>query len=722
MVVQQEGTGHGPAPGAAGAVVTAEPVGASTAEAPATTDDGAPLPRRLLVGVAWATSFGLLVLVNRASVPEGGTFGLVVAAAGVAFLWLLSSPPTVPAMSACLGVVMLVQACALAVAETPTTLAVPLVVTTTTQSLACVLLVRRWVPGVLGTGGVGSLHAPAALVRGICAVVLGTGAAALLGLGLAVALGERPGAVESLVWWGRNLTGLVLVGILGHLVWERLDQRRRGERPPAAVVRAGPVEAVALVTVSVVAYTLAFTQQTVPMAWVLISLGVWAATRFSTLAAVTHTTVLGMVAIALTRAGDGPFSNVGDADLAALVTEMFLLLLLLTVLAVATGRDRRDALTADLDHLHAQTTARAELLDTMTESMAEALVVSDADGAVVRSNAAARTLVGHAPRLGAQHTAEVALHHLSGGVVADGDHPARRVLAEGRLAAQDLALERPDGEQRILAVTAASLSGGQELGERRGSLVVYRDVTEHRRAVQRLAEFAGVAAHDLRNPLTALRGWLDLALTMLEEDPDDAAVTRAAVALQRARSSTDRLRDLVSDLLDQATAEGGELNLQPLVLDGQDGLLRAVALDLEDDLEQDLDLRVGDLPPVLADPELIRQLLVNLVGNAVKYVTPGERARVEVHGSRRGDRLEVVVADHGIGVPEAERDRIFERFHRAHAGDDRYGGSGLGLSICRTIVTRHGGAIACRARPDGPGTEFVFDLPLAPDGSPARSR
>lgn len=722
MVVQQEGTGRGPAPGTESAVAPRGAARSTRDDRGLSTGAGrASLSRRLLVGAGWATAFGLLVLVNRASVPEGGTFGLVVAAAGVAFLWLLSTTPTVPAMSGCLAAIAVVQACALTLAQTPATLAVPLVLTTVTQSLACVVLVRRWVPGVLGTGGAGSLHTPVALVRGIGAVVLGTFGAAVLGLGLALALGERLDAVEALVWWGRNLTGLVLVGILGHLVWERLDQRRRRASPPVAVVRGGSVEAAALVAASVGAYALAFGQQTLPLAWVLISLGVWAATRFSTLFAVAHTAVLGTAAIALTRAGEGPFSRAGDAELAALVTEMFLLLLLLTVLAVATGRDQRDALTAELDHLHAQTTARAELLDTMTESMAEALVVSDADGAVVRINAAARTMLGHAPRLGEQHTAAVPLHHLDGAVVAERDHPARRVLSEGRVAAQDLTIERVDGEQRILAVAAAALSGGQELGERRGSLVVYSDVTQHRRAVQRLAEFAGVAAHDLRNPLTALRGWLDLALTMLEEDPDDDAVTRAVAALQRARSSTDRLRDLVSDLLAQATAEGGELSLQPVELGGQDGLVRAVALDLADDLEQELDVSVADLPPVFADPELVRQLLVNLMGNAAKYVTPGERPHVEVHGARRGDRVEVVVADHGIGVPEAERGRIFERFHRAHASDRRYEGSGLGLSICRTIVARHGGVITCRARAGGPGTEFVLDLPLAAS-SPGRSR
>ena len=443
----------------------------------------------------------------------------------------------------------------------------------------------------------------------------------------------------------------------------------------------------------------------------------WAASRLSTLAAVAHTAFVGFAALVLTRAGDGPFHALGSEQSAALVTEMYLLVLLLTVLAVATGRDRRDALAADLDRLHAQTAARADLLATTTESMTEALVVSDARGGVVRSNAAAADLAGSAPRAGADHVAEMPLRRRDGTALPEDEHPSRQALEVGAVGPVDLTLTRPDGEERILAVTAAPLGGGQARRQHHGAVVVYRDVTEHRRAMQRLAEFAGVAAHDLRNPLTALRGWLDLALDMLQDGSDEAAVARAAAALERARSSTDRLRDLVSDLLAQASAEGGQLDLRPVVLDGADGLVRAVALDLEDELGVDLDLRVGAVPPVLADAELVRQLLVNLMSNAAKYVAPGATPCLEVdgalHRAPHGDRVEIRVRDRGIGVPAEDRELVFERFHRAHADDPGYSGSGLGLAICRTIVNRHGGTISCHAREDGPGTTFVLDLPAA---------
>lgn len=710
-MVQQEATTGRDARGADDGVVAGGP--RSTTARVGELPSRAPLSPQFSASIAWATSFGVLVAVNRLTVPDGQDLGLVFTAAGVAFLWLLARPATVTAMSTTLGAMILVQGLALTVTDTPPALAVPLVASTALQSLACVLLVRRWVPGVLGTGGTGSLHTPAALTRGVAAVGLGTAGAAAVGLLLAVALGERPDLVEAIVWWGRNLTGLVLVGILGHLAWERLDQRRRGVPPATTGERGGTAEAVALAALSLAASLLAFSQDVLPMVWMLVSLGVWAATRFSTLGAVAHTAVLGCVALVMTRAGQGPFDALADDEQAALVTEVFLLVQLLTVLAVATGRDRRDALSAELDRLHAETAARAELLDTMTEAMAEGLVVSDADGAVVRSNAAADRLVGRAPAHGRQHVDEVVLHHADGTPVSAAEHPSHQVLRTGPWGPADLTLVSEDGEQRILAVTAAPLNGGQTLGRRRGAVVVYRDVTEHRRAMQRLAEFAAVAAHDLRNPLTALRGWLDLALDTLQDDPDGAVVARACTALERARSSTDRLRDLVSDLLAQATAEGGQLHPRPMVLDGADGLVRTVALDLEDELGLDLDLRVGPVPPVLADADLVRQLLVNLMGNAVKYVTPGATPCLEVDGARLGDRVEIRVSDRGIGVPAEDRELVFERFHRAHGDDPAYIGSGLGLSICRTIVTRHGGTITCHAREDGPGTTFALDLPAA---------
>ena len=117
----------------------------------------------------------------------------------------------------------------------------------------------------------------------------------------------------------------------------------------------------------------------------------------------------------------------------------------------------------------------------------------------------------------------------------------------------------------------------------------------------------------------------------------------------------------------------------------------------------------GPIPAVAADPVLLRQVVDNLLGNALKYVVPGEEPKVEVTGEATDGLVVISVADHGIGLPGGEHDRIFDEFHRAHYRD--YEGSGLGLSICRRIVSRHGGTIVARDNPAGRGTVFEFTLP-----------
>jgi signal transduction histidine kinase len=126
------------------------------------------------------------------------------------------------------------------------------------------------------------------------------------------------------------------------------------------------------------------------------------------------------------------------------------------------------------------------------------------------------------------------------------------------------------------------------------------------------------------------------------------------------------------------------------------------------------------IPAVLADPVLLRQVVDNLLGNALKYVAPGDEPKIEVTGWAAGGLVTVAIADNGVGLPEGEHERIFEEFHRAHHRD--YEGSGLGLAICRRIITRHGGMILARDNPAGRGTVFEFTLPepspvgLAPVG------
>ena len=218
------------------------------------------------------------------------------------------------------------------------------------------------------------------------------------------------------------------------------------------------------------------------------------------------------------------------------------------------------------------------------------------------------------------------------------------------------------------------------------------------------AGFAGVAAHDLRSPLTAASAYLEVLA-----DEDGAALEpQGQEFLGRARSAVARTDRMLTDLLEYATAEQAELNLAQVNL----GTLAAeVVAERTDRMEPDPHrVTLGELPVVSGDPGMLRQVLDNLIGNALKYTAAGEPARVAVSGRRTGVGWRIEVADRGIGIPPQEREGVFDAFHRG-AGAGGFTGSGLGLAICRKIVERHGGRIGVDDNPGG-GSVFWFTLPV----------
>jgi signal transduction histidine kinase len=181
----------------------------------------------------------------------------------------------------------------------------------------------------------------------------------------------------------------------------------------------------------------------------------------------------------------------------------------------------------------------------------------------------------------------------------------------------------------------------------------------------------------------------------------DAQLAREFVS--RVRSSTRRMRELIRDLLAHATSSARDLDVSRVEVGALVAEV-AAARHAEDKIA------CGPVPPVLADPVLVRQVLDNLVGNALKYVAPGVEPRIAVCGTAGPlGFVTIRVIDNGIGIPADERELIFDEFHRAHYRD--YEGSGLGLSIVRRIVTRHDGTIVALPNPDGPGSVFELTLP-----------
>ncbi|GAA2608449.1 sensor histidine kinase [Paractinoplanes durhamensis] len=259
----------------------------------------------------------------------------------------------------------------------------------------------------------------------------------------------------------------------------------------------------------------------------------------------------------------------------------------------------------------------------------------------------------------------------------------------------------------LLGLLLAGLVWVLATGRARAEAKVRTATSDLREREADLRAFAAVAAHDLRAPLSVVAGYADLLDEGLAEG-DDAATLRPTAA--RIISGVDRMCRLIDDLLAYATARDGSLNLEPVPLRR---LVDEVVTDRIAHLPPPLpDITTASLPTVLVDRAMVRQLLDNLIGNALKYTHPGRPACIIISGHPQPDgRVRIDVADRGIGIPPDDRPRVFTSFHRVAQHADGYPGTGLGLAICHRVVERHGGDIAATDNPGG-GTVISFTLPL----------
>lgn len=639
---------------------------------------------------AFAAAYVVLTLVGRATAIEGQVVSLVWPGSGVAFLWLLAESPRhvlrvlVPLMALHFGVVV-------ATGVSPL-LGFFGALSVTAQTAVAGLLLRRWCPTMLGAGGTHSIRSPRNLAATAGAAAIGCALGAGIGT-LGLWLDEVPvAALTPVAWFARHIVGVLTVGAVGHLAWEWRTQ----EIP--ARTRGGSRAELALLWVVSVATTVLLFVQPYPVTYLVIAFAVWSAARFRTFPAALHCLVLGGIALVLSLTDHGPFAAIDDPVAQVLVSQLFMVAVLLTGLAVGALGDRVDESYAAETAARADAAEQAELLAEMTESMDEGLVVLDPDGRVERSNGASRRL---AHRVSLASTDDEALAELV--ALLRDPAPSHTGAVRAELGVGDVVIPLPNSEEVVLAVSRATLS---RTSGNPGVLLVLREVTEHRSGLRPLAGFASTAAHDLRGPLSAIRSWLSLAVDDL--DPESEAVE----PLRRAERASEQMAELIGDLLEHALAESGEIAAREVPIVGPGGVLDQVSglLGPDDVLEA-----APDLPPVRADPVAARQLFANLIGNAVKYAKPGEPATIAVRARRQGSRVVVEIEDQGVGVEDSERALIFQRFHRSGAVRAHFRGTGMGLSICKTIVQRHGGTIECLTTPPGSGTVFRFDLPAGSD-------
>ncbi|MBX9680073.1 MAG: HAMP domain-containing histidine kinase, partial [Gemmataceae bacterium] len=246
---------------------------------------------------------------------------------------------------------------------------------------------------------------------------------------------------------------------------------------------------------------------------------------------------------------------------------------------------------------------------------------------------------------------------------------------------------------------------GDELDQLSATINMLLDRIAHYIASQQ--DFVANAAHELRSPLAAIRSSVEVGLSR-PRTPDEYAELLDMVVQECGRLST-----LVNQLLLLAEGDAGKLapgkstaRLDRIVAETQD-MFEPVA-------EAKQVAIIADALPavtVQGDENRLRQVIRNLIDNAIKFNKPGGQIRIRMEANPRRQQAVLHIADTGIGIPVEEKERLFRRFYRADKSRHR-GGSGLGLSICEAIVSSCGGAIDCDSRP-GQGSVFIVTLPLA---------
>ncbi|HLZ35142.1 MAG TPA: ATP-binding protein [Nitrospira sp.] len=348
---------------------------------------------------------------------------------------------------------------------------------------------------------------------------------------------------------------------------------------------------------------------------------------------------------------------------------------------------------------------RSQLLAMLT-SMVEGVMVLDYRGRVLQVNPALERMfaVTRAEARGRQFS-EVFGHPELNTLVST-------VLAT-RTGQEDEIILAPSG--RCLHIEA-SVAGGQQENEA-CAVLVFHDITELRRLEKIRKDFVANVSHELRTPLTSIKGYVEALLDGGKDDPD-TSVRFLDIILKQ----SDRLNLILEDLLQLSKIESGQVQFkrEPLHIGSVVERTLAMIKPLADKKQHQLNAQVAaDLPLITGDQERLVQVLANLVDNAIKYTPEGGQITVAVrripaakHGAGpHFDGIELSVADTGIGIPEQDRPRVFERFYRVDKARSReLGGTGLGLAIVKHIVEGHGGQVWVEAnRPTG--SRFVVRLP-----------
>ena len=525
-------------------------------------------------------------------------------------------------------------------------------------------------------------------------------------------------------WWVGDLIGDLLVAP-AILVWAA----RADGRPATRHV----IETVALGVAVIVAGFLVFGTRAnaFHQAYLIFPLLVWSALRYGPRGAASAALAVSVIAVWGTAAGRGPFVQPALYEsLFALQTFMGVTAATFLVLGSSIAERRaaiREARAAisEQHRLHGERDLAHQRLLTVLEQSPVAIGIAEAPGGrFIFLNEEAERLLGQRPRASSAGDPEgggLKGLHPDGRAMAPHEWPLARALHQGETVRNAIIrIVRPDDTTVEIASNAAPVrdSGGRVIA----GVVIFWDVTAERRAERELrhahetvaaanrakAEFFAVMSHELRTPLNAIGGYVEV-MTMGIQGP---ITDQQRDSLERIQRNQQHLLSVIEDVLIFAKLEADRVPLELEVvavsqaLDELDALVRPALRRKEITLTCDA---CNSTLTVVADPEKLRQILLNVVGNAIKFTPVG--GTVRVGAARVGATVRISVSDTGIGIPEDQLSRIFEPFFQVERGPTRrYPGVGLGLSIASDLARAMRGDVQVVSKVDE-GTTVSITLP-----------
>ena len=353
-----------------------------------------------------------------------------------------------------------------------------------------------------------------------------------------------------------------------------------------------------------------------------------------------------------------------------------------------------DRLGDDLRQIKAERDKVSLILDCMDEG----LILLDEDGNVLAMNRAARDLL-NLPVQGGE-SARILLRSKA---VREGLATSAR---QGSPAVVDLPPEDPDGKQ--LRLFLSSVSGRQYEGQQVGSTVLISDVTALKRAENVRSQFAANVSHELKTPLTSIKGFTEMLSGGMVKNEEDRQRFLTLIGVE-----VDRLISLINDILELSALEDMTIDSPSETASPLEEARQAQSLLAAEAGKRGVALSVsGAEGEARISSDRLRELLLNLMENAVKY-SKEAGGKVDVTVDRAEDNFVIKVADNGIGIPPEAQEHVFERFYRVDKGRSRQsGGTGLGLAIVKHIVQLYGGTVSLDSQV-GVGSAFTVTLPTA---------